>query len=143
MYYALKAIKSKMVDFWRSTIEKAQLKVQDHDQDGNPTVTAVPFFVQIETTVDPDGESESVIDNFPHRVNYVSSITASIDVCYVLEKAIQNPKLFSEDDRKVYQIYYKEGYNVSETAEYLDVSVSYASKMITKTTQKIKYILSE
>jgi|GEM_PF-1272168 len=142
VYYAITAIKSKMRDFWRTTFSKSIVNWEDVDLEGNRTQTAAPVFVDVEQYRDQDGETVNIIENLPFWPDYETSLTTAIDVRYTLVKAIQNPAVFTETERKIIQLHHTEGCSVTETAQYLHISISSASKKIAKTNTKIKYILS-
>jgi RNA polymerase sigma factor (sigma-70 family) len=139
-FYAISIIARQMVDFYRRAIGKALLQRTSSDLEGNSFSWKEPLFVEPPTfSCNPD-EDEYTLD-YPSPVDYVTSITAAIDVKYCLKK-ISLKNNFTDKEIKAFDLHFFKDHTISEVARKLKVSVPQASKIISKTKAKAQQLLA-
>lgn len=141
-FYALHAIRTKMLDFYQSVIGRTMTDVTVFDDEGQSTTFKQPIFQETERYFLEDDEKYNILDTAVSPVDYVTSSSLSIDLKYLLsEKSMKNNNL-SEKEIKVFDLHFNKGYNVSEVAGKISQSVSQASKIISKTKIKLQQLLA-
>jgi RNA polymerase sigma factor (sigma-70 family) len=142
-HYALTVIENQMIDFYRLVIGKAMVDVTGPpDYDGNSTTSKEPIFSQSKAYVDREGVLEDYQNNYPSPVDHVTSSTLAIDFKYILNREHMKQNHFSEKEINVFDLFFNKGYNVSEVASKIRMSVPQTSRIINKTKSKVQQILA-
>ncbi len=143
LLYTSRAIKSKMIDFYRSTVGRFLIDIDVHLEDGSRVTTKQPCVVQYPEFSYENGDELNPIENYTTLPEYASTLELGVDMQYLLaEKQLQQLKL-TNSEICVINLHYKQGYNTSTVSKFLHTSVSNASKLITKANAKIKpYLLT-
>jgi len=121
--YAYKAVKRGMLYFVRTTVKKQPKYVES-----------------LEAMADNDNDKR--LYQIPYPVDYVTSTTLSIDFKYLLNEDYMKKNHFTEREIKIFDMHFNKGYNVSEVAEKISLSVPQTSKLISKTKTKIQQLLA-
>jgi RNA polymerase sigma factor (sigma-70 family) len=120
--YAYKSIKRGMLYFIRSNASKQPKHVSSLD-----------------AIFEKEGNN---VFQIPHPIDYLQTTTLSIDCKILLNKIIMSKHQFSDKEVKAFDLHFNKEYNVSEVAKKLNISVSQASKILTKTKAKAQQLLA-
>jgi RNA polymerase sigma factor (sigma-70 family) len=140
--YATRAIRAKMIDFYRSTVGKFLMDVAVDLEDGTSLIVKQPCIVRYPDRTGEEGEFD-LMENYTPLPEYAATLELSVDLAHLL--AVQQLKQLSLTDPEiqVVNLYYKQGYNTTAVSHYLHTSVSNASKLIGKANAKLKpYLLN-
>jgi len=141
--YASKAIRSKMIDFYRSTVGKFLIDVEAYLEDGTSITTKHPCIVYYPDHSYEDGDEVNPIENYTSLPEYASTLDLGVDMPYLLGGMHLQHLNLTDSEIRVVDLYYKQGYNTTTVAQFLHTSVSNASKLIGKANAKIKpYLLT-
>ena len=143
MLYTSRSIKSKMIDFYRSTVGRFLLDVDVQLDDGSRLSTRQPCIVQYPDYTFENGEEINPIENYTAFPEYASTLELGVDIQYLLaDRQLQQLKL-TESEIRVVDLHYMQGYNTTAVSHFLHTSVSNASKLIAKANAKVKpYLLT-
>ena len=139
-FYATLIIARQMVDFYRRAIGKTMLQRTSSDLEGNSFSWKEPLFVESPTFSCNADEDEYTLD-YPSPIDYVTSITSAIDVKYCFKK-VSLKNNFTDKEIKAFDLHFYKDHTVSEVARKLKVSISQASKIISKTKAKAQQLLA-
>jgi len=111
--HAFVSIKSRMIDFYRKTIERA------------PTIIELP-------ATDIDGYQEDYIYNFPDGQNWALSIAKKIDFEFIFSQQNLTAIGLSAKEITVFKMYFIDKFLLAEISATLDISQSQTSKILKK-----------
>ena len=141
-FYALRSIRTKMFDFYQSVIGRTMTSLVNFDADGKSTTSKHSIFQEVEKYSTEEDEVYNSLDNIASPVDYVMSATIAIDFKYQLNKQSMKKNNFTEKEIDVFELHFNKGYNVSETAAKINLSVPQTSKIISKTKIKVQQLLA-
>jgi RNA polymerase sigma factor (sigma-70 family) len=141
-YYATTAIRFKMFDFYKSTIGKFMVELFITNEEGVILGSKHSIVITPRVFINEEGEFESFIDQIPSTPDFVTSLTLAIDVKLSLDERALKKNHFSEKEISVVILHHNQGHRTTEVAKYLKISVSNTSKLIRKTNNKLRSILS-
>jgi RNA polymerase sigma factor (sigma-70 family) len=139
-FYATSIISRQMIDFYRKAIGKSLLERTTNDLEGNSYTWKEPLFVD-PPAYSLDADEDEYIFHYPVPGDYVTSVTSVIDVKYCVTK-ISMKNNFKDKEIKAFDLHFNKEYSVSEVAKKLNISISQASKIISKTRSKAQQILA-
>lgn len=139
--YAIAIISNTMTDFYRTVIGKTMTLVTEVDLEGDTVTTKVPIFVSPPQFYNEE-EDVSWVETIPASTNNVSNITFSIDYNYVVNKKTMKKQYFSEEEIRVFELHFNNGYSVTEVANKMAIPVYKVSRIIGKTKVKIQKLLA-
>lgn len=140
--YASRSIKSKMIDFYRSTVGRFLIDVDVYLEDGSCITAKQPCIIYYPENFDEEEDEVSPIERYSSLPEYASTVECSIDLKYLLDdKQLQQLNL-TESEIRAIDLHYKQDFNTTTISKFLHTSVSNASKLISKANTKVKpYIL--
>lgn len=139
--YATKAIRLKMIDFYRSTVGKFMMEVDVHLEDGTSHTVKHPCIIQYPEYAGEDAEFDP-LENYTAMPEYATTLDLSVDLPYLLGDQQLKQLSLTEPEIRVVDLFYNKGYNTTAVSQYLHTSVSNASKLIGKANAKLKpYLL--
>lgn len=136
--YSSRAIRSKMIDFYRSTVKKFLIDVEIFLEDGTNITIKQPCLVGYPTFSYEDGSEINSIENYSPLPEYASTLELAIDLPYLLSNKHLKQLRLTDSEIRVVNLHYKQGYNTTAVSASLHTSVSNASKLISKANTKIK-----
>jgi len=141
--YSSRAIRSKMIDFYRSTVKRFLLDVEVYLGDGTNVATKQPCIVGYPTFSYDDDSGINPIENYSPSPEYASTLELAIDLEYLLSSKQLKHLRLTDSEIRIVDLHYKQGYNTTAVSTSLHTSVSNASKLISKANIKIKpYLLN-
>lgn len=140
--YASLVISNQMIDFYRHVIGKSLVEITEVDFEGNASTYKQPIFINPPVYTSEEDDSLEYILNFPSQEDYVTSTTLTIDFNLCLNKNVMQKNNFTDKEIKVFDLHFNKGYNVTEVAEKINLSISQTSKIISKTKPKVQQLLA-
>jgi RNA polymerase sigma factor (sigma-70 family) len=141
-FYALSAIRRKMLDFYQSVIGRTMIEEVSFEIDGQSTTSKQSIFQQVEKYSEEYNEAYNSLYGVASTVDYVESTSLAIDFKYQLSKESMKKNNFTNKEINVFDLHFNKGFNVSETATQIKLSVSQTSKIINKTKIKMQKLLA-
>ncbi len=123
--YAMRAIKYRMIDFYRKNVKKSSA----HE---------VELYVQ---TIDTDYDDNSdYISNFTAEPEFSTSTDFDLDYKIIFSESVMEANDFLPKEIKVFDLHINKEFTVTEIAGELQISVGQASKLLARTKQKAKIL---
>ena len=141
-FYALRAIRTKMHDFYHSIIGRTMTEMVSFDADCQSNTSKQSIFQETKKYSVEEGETYNLLDEIASPVDYVTSVTLAIDFKYLLNKRTMKKNKLTDNEIRVFDLHFNKGYNVSQVAAKIKLSVPQASKIISKTKTKVQQLLA-
>jgi RNA polymerase sigma factor (sigma-70 family) len=141
-FYALKAIQTKMLDFYQSVIGRTMSDVVDFDIEGRAITCKQSIFQDIYKYNSEGEEVYNLLDEIASPTDFVSSTTLAIDFKYCLSNQAMKKSGLTDQEIKVFDYHFNKGCNVSEVAAKIKLSISQTSKIIYRTKTKVQQLLA-
>jgi RNA polymerase sigma factor (sigma-70 family) len=141
-FYALRSIRSKMLDFYQSVIGRTMSGLVSFDAEGRSTTFKQSIFQETQKYSIEEDEVYDLLDNMTSPVDYVTSTTLAIDFKYRLNKKTMGKSNFTDREISVFDLHFNKGYNVSEIAAKIKLSIPQTSKIIRKAKIKVQQLLT-
>lgn len=119
--YAMRAIKYRMIDFYRKEVKKSST----HE---------VELYVQTIDT-DYDGNSD-YISNFTAEPEFSTTTDFDLDYQIIFSESVMKANDFLPKEIKVFDLHMNKDFTVTEIAGELQISVGQASKLLARTKEK-------
>jgi DNA-directed RNA polymerase specialized sigma subunit len=112
------------------------------DAEGKSTTFKQSIFQETQKYSLEEDEVYNLLDSITSCVDYVTSTTLAIDFKYQLNKKSMRKSNFTDREINVFDLHFNKGYNVSEIAAKIKLSIPQTSKIIRKAKIKVQQLLA-
>ncbi len=130
------------MQLYQSVIGRTMTALVSFDADGKSTTFKQSIFHEVKENSTEEDEMHNLLDSIASPVDYVTSTTLAIDFKYQLNKKSMKKYNFTDKEINVFDLHCNKGYNVSETATKIKLSVPQTSKIISKTKTKLQQLMA-
>ena len=114
----------------------------EYSIDGGETQTHTSYFTDLTPYINAEGEEDESTIQLASPTDYVASTTLGIDIKFHFSMDGLTKNGFSKKEISAFNLHFLHGFNVSEVAEQMNISISQASKVISKAREKAQLIFA-
>lgn len=140
--YAVKSIRFKMIDFYNNIIGRTMFPQTEYSIDGSETTTHTSYFTDLTPYINAEGEEDESTNQLASPTDFVASTTLGIDIKFHCSMDGLTKNGFSKKEISAFNLHFLHGFNVSEVAEQMNISISQASKIISKAREKAQLVFA-